>query len=182
MMTHDTSNVNPPRERMSGTLVPNRLHAVRRAHGVVERFTAGVGHCPASLSDGVPLTLPALEDEAACLGVRVTWQELPAGYCGVYDWTRCRIVLHDGLTPVQARCTLCHELEHVRHFDRVCGGKGEARARRRTALRLVSPVAYAAAEQVYDANTWLMAVELGVTVQVLEDYRQILHDSGVVWQ
>lgn len=116
------------------------------------------------------------------LGVHVTWQGLPCGICGVYDWRRDRIVLHDGLTPVQARCTLCHELEHVRYGDRVCGGKGEARARRRAALRLVSPVDYAAAEQVYDANTWLMAVELGVTVQVLDDYRRALRDSGVVWQ
>lgn len=42
-------------------------------NGVVERFTAGVGHCPASSSDGVSPTLPDLEDEAECLGVRVTW-------------------------------------------------------------------------------------------------------------
>ena len=83
---------------------------------------------------------------------------------------------------MQERCTLCHELEHLRHGDRVCGGKGEAMARRRAALRLVSPVVYAAAEQVYEGNTWPMAVELGVTVQVLDDYRRILHDSGVVWQ
>lgn len=130
----------------------------------------------------MPVQFATLEAEAMRFGVRVTWQELPCGICGVYDWQRDRIVLHDGLTPVQARCTLCHELEHVRHGDRSCTGKGEARARRRTALRLVSPVDYAAAEQVYDANTWLMAVELGVTVQVLDDYRRALHDSGVVWQ
>ncbi|PKU89755.1 hypothetical protein CQR48_0609 [Bifidobacterium thermophilum] len=167
---------------MSGTLTVRQRNTVPHMNGVVERFTAGVGHCPASSSDGVPPTLPDLEDEAVRLGVRVTWQELPAGYCGVYDWTRCRIVLHDGLTPIQARCTLCHELEHVRHFDRVCGGKGEARARRRTALRLVSPVAYAAAEQVYEGNTWLMAVELGATAQVIDDYRQLLYDSGVCMQ
>ena len=67
-------------------------------------------------------------------------------------------------------------------FDRVCGGKGEARARRRTALRLVSPVAYAAAEQVYEGNTWLMAVDLGVTAQAIDDYRQLLYDSGVCVQ
>ena len=167
---------------MSGTLTVRQRNTVPHMNGVVERFTAGVGHCPASSSDGVPPTLPDLEDEAVRLGVRVTWQELPAGYCGVYDWTRCRIVLHDGLTPVQARCTLCHELEHVRYGDRVCGGKGEARARRRTTLRLVSPVDYAAAEQVYDGCAWQIACELGVTMQVIGDYRQILHDSGMVWQ
>lgn len=167
---------------MSGTLTVRQRNTVPHMNGVVERFTAGVGHCPASSSDGVPPTLPDLEDEAVRLGVRVTWQELPAGYCGVYDWTRCRIVLHDGLTSVQARCTLCHELEHVRYGDRVCGGKGEARARRRTALRLVSPVAYAAAEQVYEGCAWQIAGELGVTMQVIDDYRRALHDGGMVWQ
>ncbi len=120
-----------------------------------------------------------LEAEASCLGVHVTWQELPCGICGVYDWRHDRIVLHDGLTPVQARCTLCHELEHVRHGDFTCGGKGEARARRRTALRLVDPVEYAAAEQVYDGCAWRIACELGVTMQVVSDYRQLLYDSGV---
>lgn len=129
-----------------------------------------------------PTMTPDLEAEAACLGVHVTWQELPCGICGVYDWPHNRIVLHDGLTPVQLRCTLCHELEHVRHGDRSCTGKGEARARRRTALRLVSPVAYAAAEQVYDGCAWRIACELGVTIQVIMDYRQILHDSGVCVQ
>lgn len=125
----------------------------------------------------VPVQFPVLEAEAACLGVHVTWQELPCGICGVYDWRHDRIVLHDGLTPVQARCTLCHELEHVRHGDFTCGGKGEARARRRTALRLVSPIEYAAAEQVWDGCAWLIACELGVTLQVLDDYRRWLHDT-----
>lgn len=124
-----------------------------------------------------PPNFPALEAEAACLGVRVTWQELPCGICGIYDWPRERIVLHDGLTPIQARCTLCHELEHVRHGDFTCGGKGEARARRRTALRLVDPVEYAAAEQVYDGCAWRIACELGVTLQVLDDFRRMLHDT-----
>lgn len=49
-------------------------------------------------------------------------------------------------------------------------------------MRLVSPVDYAAAEQVYDGCAWRIACELGVTMQVVEDYRQILHDSGMVWQ
>ena len=31
-------------------------------------------------------------------------------------------------------------------------------------------------------NTWMMAVELGVTIQVLNDYRQLLYDSGVCVQ
>ena len=58
---------------MSWTLTVKRRDTVPHMNGVVERFTAGVGHCPASSSDGVSPTLPDLEDEAECLGVRVTW-------------------------------------------------------------------------------------------------------------
>lgn len=47
---------------------------------------------------------------------------------------------------------------------------------------LISPVNYGMVEQVYEGNTWMMAVELGVTIQVLNDYRQLLHDSGVCVQ
>lgn len=41
---------------------------------------------------------------------------------------------------------------------------------------------YGMAETVYEGNTWMMAVELGVTVQVLMDYRQLLRDFGVCMQ
>mgnify|MGYP000119753329 FL=1 len=39
------------------------------------------------------------------------------------------------------------------------------------------------AEEIYEGAAWPMAVEIwGVTVQVLMDYRQLLHDSGVCMQ
>ena len=60
--------------------------------------------------------------------------------------------------------------------------KCERRGRRETALALISPVDYGMAETVYEGNTWMMAVELGVTIQVLNDYRQLLYDSGVCVQ
>ena len=44
---------------------------------------------------------------------------------------------------------------------------------------MISPVDYGMVEQIYEGNTWMMAVELGVTIQVLSDYRQLLYDSGV---
>ena len=62
------------------------------------------------------------------------------------------------------------------------GIKCERRCRRETALALISPVDYGMAETVYEGNTWMMAVELGVTIQVLNDYRQLLYDSGVCVQ
>lgn len=45
-------------DRMSGTLTVKRRNTVPHMNGVVERFTAGVGHCPASSSDGGSPTLP----------------------------------------------------------------------------------------------------------------------------
>lgn len=60
--------------------------------------------------------------------------------------------------------------------------KCECRCRRETALALISPVDYGISEEIYGGNAWPMAVELGVTIQVLMDYRQLLHDSGVCVQ
>lgn len=76
--------------------------------------------------------------------------------------------------------TLAHELAHARHHDRGCdpnGSKAERRARRETALRLINPAEYALAERMYDGNPYQMAAELNVTVQVIEDYKNWLHDS-----
>ena len=114
---------------------------------------------------------------AARLGVRVTEQPLPCGYCGVWDWRHDRVILHSGLNDVQRRCTLCHELCHVEQGDTACGGRGETRARRRTALTLISVADYATAERIWDGQAWGMACELDVTLQVLDDFRRILHDT-----
>lgn len=43
-----------------------------------------------------------------------------------------------------------------------------------TALWLVNPVEYATAERLYDGDSYLIACELGVTVQVIEDYKSLL--------
>lgn len=124
--------------------------------------------------------------EASKLGVRVEERRLPSGLCGVYYEPARLIVLDESLPDFQRRCTLCHELVHARYHDSGCGtaygAKAERRARRETALRLIDPVEYAAAEQVYDGCVWRIACELGVTMQVINDYRQILRDSGMVWQ
>ena len=39
---------------------------------------------------------------------------------------------------------------------------------------LISPAEFAMSERMWDGDTWHMAGELGVTTQVLEDYRLIL--------
>lgn len=123
---------------------------------------------------------------ASMIGVRVEERRLPSGLCGVYYEPARLIILDESMPDFQRRCTLCHELIHAKHHDPGCGSryglKCERRCRREAALALISPVDYGMAETVYEGNTWMMAVELGVTIQVLNDYRQLLHDSGVCVQ
>lgn len=120
------------------------------------------------------------------MGLTVESAELPNAICGLYDDRHGLILLADWLNQRQRRCTLCHELIHAKHHDSGCGTqyglKCERRCRRETALTLISPVDYGMAEEVYEGNTWMMAVELSVTIQVLSDYRQLLYDSGVCMQ
>lgn len=123
---------------------------------------------------------------ASTIGVRVEERRLPSGLCGVYYEPARLIILDESMPDFQRRCTLCHELIHAKHHDPGCGSryglKCERRCRRETALALISPVDYGMAETVYEGNTWMMAVELGVTIQMLNDYRQLLYDSGVCVQ
>lgn len=131
-------------------------------------------------------TIAELHRNAESMGLTIVSYRLPRDTCGLYDDRRKLILLADWLNQRQRRCTLCHELIHVKHHDSGCGTqyglKCERRCRRETALVLISPVNYGMVEQVYEGNTWMMAVELGVTIQVLNDYRQLLHDSGVCVQ
>ena len=118
--------------------------------------------------------------EAMMLQVRVEERALIPDLCGFY-WDENRtIMLNDCLSEWQYRCTLCHELVHAKHRDSGCGlvgAKGERRARKETALRLVDPIEYASAEAAYDGDMFLIASELGVTVQVINDYRMWLDNN-----
>lgn len=131
-------------------------------------------------------TIAELHRNAESMGLTIVSYRLPRDTCGLYDDRRKLILLADWLNQRQRRCTLCHELIHAKHHDSGCGTqyglKCERRCRRETALVLISPVNYGMVEQVYEGNTWMMAVELGVTIQMLNDYRQLLHDSGVCVQ
>lgn len=131
-------------------------------------------------------TIAELHRNAESMGLTIVSYRLPRDTCGLYDDRRKLILLADWLNQRQRRCTLCHELIHAKHHDSGCGTqyglKCERRCRRETALVLISPVNYGMVEQVYEGNTWMMSVELDVTIQVLNDYRQLLHDSGVCVQ
>ena len=116
------------------------------------------------------------------LPVRIMSHPLPGDTCAVYDGDLQAIVLDRNMTYVQKRCSLVHELFHWLHGDDTCagttGGRMEWRARKHTALLLVDGDEYARAEEACDGNPYLMACELDVTVQVVDDYRRILHDNG----
>lgn len=116
---------------------------------------------------------------ADMLGVRVESAALPPDVCGLYDDRRRLIIILDGrLNQRQEACTLRHELFHAQHHDPGCGSEYgvacERRCRREIARALISPSEYAMAERMFDADPWHMAVELGVTMQVLKDYQTLL--------
>lgn len=127
------------------------------------------------------ITIDVLERQAEAMGLKVLESDIPGTTCGLYCERLNTIWLADWLNDRQRLCTLCHELVHAKYRDLGCGTrfgvKCERRARRETALTLISRVEFAMAEEVYGENVWMMATELDVTMQVLTDYRQILKDG-----
>ena len=128
------------------------------------------------------ITIDVLERQAEAMHVRILETDMPGTTCGLYCERLNTIWLADWLNDRQRLCTLCHELVHAKYRDLGCGTrfgvKCERRARRETALTLISPVEFAMAEEVSGDNAWMMAAELGVTIQVLEDYRQLLEERS----
>lgn len=115
--------------------------------------------------------------------IRIIEDTLPQGVCGYWHDASRTIWLHDKLNSRQRLCTLQHELIHAGHHDPGCGiigAKAERRTRKETALWLVDPVEYATAECLYDGDSYLIACELGVTVQVVEDYKSLLADHAAL--
>lgn len=125
--------------------------------------------------------LDVLRQYAQSARIRIVEQPLPDGVCGAWHDASRTIFLHDRLNQRQRYCTLCHELIHAWHHDPGCGTpygvKCERRCRRETALALISPVDYGLAEQMYEGNMWMVATELGVTLQVVRDYQLVLRDT-----
>ena len=127
------------------------------------------------------ITIDVLERQAEAMHVRILETDMPGITCGLYCERLNTIWLADWLNDRQRLYTLCHELVHAKYRDLGCGTrfgvKCEHRARRETALTLISPSEFAMAERMWDGDTWHMAAELDVTMQVLTDYRQILKDG-----
>lgn len=109
---------------------------------------------------------------AASYGVRIELCHI-ADANGFYDADASKILIELSLTPDEKRCTIAHELGHV-HHGHTCGGGHdstvERQARAYAAYLLVHPTNYAEAEHV-SADAFHIAEELGVTVEVIDDYR-----------
>ena len=116
----------------------------------------------------------ALQRQAESLGVVVRTAPLPKGICGAYFYKYKTIVLDEDLQPYQMRCTLCHELIHAEYADFSPNSHDERRTRKLAAYRLIDINDYIEAETVYEGNSLLMARELNVTKQVLDDYRELV--------
>ncbi|WP_033513269.1 ImmA/IrrE family metallo-endopeptidase [Bifidobacterium mongoliense] len=114
------------------------------------------------------------------LDIEVRSAILPHGYYGLYDDVRKLILIHRNMTYTMKRCTLAHELIHWVYGDNTCrgtmGARMEHRTRRETATLLLDPVEYASAENIYEGDAALIALELDVTEQVVKDYQALVLD------
>lgn len=104
---------------------------------------------------------------------------LPGTVRGLYVFQSRLVIIHSNLSDVQRRCTLAHELTHVRRGDNGHQPSHvEARVNRQAAQLLISPAEYALAEQVYGPSVLLIAKELGVTPTTVNAYRQTLEAAA----
>lgn len=116
---------------------------------------------------------------AQTMGLQVVEAIINDDRLGSYQHNRRRITLDERLTDNQKRVTLQHEIIHAEHWrdgiaQLLSHDVEEQKTRRETALRLIDPQEYANAEETYDACPYKIADELGVTVNLVEDYRRIL--------
>ncbi|MCH1884189.1 ImmA/IrrE family metallo-endopeptidase [Agrococcus sp. ARC_14] len=125
-------------------------------------------HGAASL-EGTSPTLSELVALCSQLRVDVRSAPLPSGWLGAYDHTAARILLLPGLTPVEQRSVLAHELGHALRMDTGDSAAAERAAERFAALLLIDPAALKAAVAWARDETEL-AEELGVTVDIVRSY------------
>lgn len=107
------------------------------------------------------------------MGVRIRTAVTPAGWWGLYDHSRRLITLRPGLGPIQARCTLMHELGHAHYGHTGVSGKQELLANRWAAYRLVDwqlLLSVAACERGIAG----VAAAVGVLPSVMETYLKTL--------
>lgn len=122
--------------------------------------------------EGTSPTLNDLLGLCVQAGVEVRTSALPQGWLGAYDDPRRRILLARGLTPVEQRCVLAHELGHALRMHVGTSAAAERAAERFAARVLIDPAALRAA-CAWARDDVELAEELDVTVDVLRAYRAL---------
>ncbi len=121
----------------------------------------------------LPTVSPTLTDLgalAADLDVTLHMAHLEHGLLGFYEPTEARVYFTFGLTLAEQRSVIAHELAHV-HFGHGCSSpRAEREADTWAAQLLITPHAYAAAEQ-HSHDPHHIASELDVTVDLVHHYR-----------
>ncbi|MEU3620651.1 ImmA/IrrE family metallo-endopeptidase [Streptomyces sp. NPDC006872] len=133
--------------------------------------SAGLHYAPAVILDqlGIVVVRTWLRD---------TW--------GAWSRDRQRIVIASGLSAVQERCVLAHELEHVYADDADCNSpveriRQERRADLEAARKLIAISDLAEVAQ-WAADTYTAAAELRVTERLLEVRLNDLRGEGWPWR
>lgn len=99
---------------------------------------------------------------------------LDGNLCGMYVDELETIVIDRRLPLDVKKCVLVHELIHWARADDRCGIRDEHMVRRMTAEALIDEHAYRRAEAMYEGCSALIAEELGVTQEIVEDYKMLL--------
>ncbi|QUW17638.1 ImmA/IrrE family metallo-endopeptidase [Agrococcus sp. Marseille-Q4369] len=123
--------------------------------------------------EGTSPTLSDLERLCGQLHLEVHTAALPQGFLGAFDHERQRILLARGLTPVEQRSVLAHELGHALLMHVGSSSADERAAERFAARVLIDPGALAAACR-WARDDVELADELGVTVDIVQSYRDQL--------
>ncbi|MFI6443778.1 ImmA/IrrE family metallo-endopeptidase [Kitasatospora sp. NPDC050543] len=134
---------------------PTRPYRGRRMPTAADRATIGLSYDPhAELEHlGIPVLREWLRDT---LGVWAPQHQV--------------VIIADGLSLVEERCVLAHELEHILAGDVGCGGsaglRAEHRADQRAARKLIAVSDFCRVRQ-WAPDQWQMADELQVTPWML---------------
>ncbi|RYM96097.1 M78 family metallopeptidase domain-containing protein [Bifidobacterium animalis] len=99
---------------------------------------------------------------------------LDGNLCGMYIDEVETIIVDRRLTMDVKRCVLVHELVHWARADSQCGGYQEIKVRQIAAEALIDRKRYAQVECMYEGCSAAMAEELGVTQEVVDDYKSLL--------
>lgn len=118
-------------------------------------------------------TSPTLSDLAVIasqLDVTLHLAHLEDGLLGLYEPTEARVYFTFGLTPVEERAVIAHELGHVFYGHECDGDRNEREADTWAAQMLIDATAYAEAER-HSHSVHDLADALGVTEDLVAHYR-----------